>query len=230
MNCINCRGFRTALVFFAGLITTSIANAQTKVEVVNTPTVDVKTLPAVTVSGTPTVHVSSLPPVTGSVSITNSPTVTVGNTVPVHVTNPASSVSITNTRATAVPVKDQYNPALQTLWNVFQQQPTTNSELQVNFPTPASQVVVVKHASAFCLGLPSATDMTLEVLVTQGTVTSPSVFIPLETKAGGVAVGGSPVDLTIPANGLIGLLLSTTTGSGDALCQVALNGYSVTVP
>ena len=74
--------------------------------------------------------------------------------------------------------------------------------------------------------------MLLTVLVTQGStpVTSPSVFIPLETKAGGVAVGGSPVDLTIPANGQIGLLLSTTTGSGDALCQVALNGYSVTVP
>jgi hypothetical protein len=155
---------------------------------------------------------------TPNVNVTNQPTVTVGNTP-----------------AAAVPVKDQYDPALQTLWSVFQQQATTNSSLQVEFPTPAGQRVVVKHASAFCQGLPAATDMILEVLVTQGNpgVTSPSVFIPLETKStpfGGIAVGGSAVDLTIPAASQVRLFVFTTTSQGSALCQLAADGYSVTVP
>jgi hypothetical protein len=47
------------------------------VNVVNTPTVNVGTLPAVTLNGTPTVNVGSLPAVT----VTGTPTVTVGNTV-----------------------------------------------------------------------------------------------------------------------------------------------------
>jgi hypothetical protein len=144
-------------------------------------------------------------------------------------------VSINNTPAAAVPVKDQYDPALQTLWSVFKQQATTNSSLEVEFATPASQRVVVKHASARCEFLPAGTDMILEVLVTQGNpaVISPSVFIPLETKStsfGGIAVGGSAVDLTIPAASQVGLFVFTTTGAGNPLCQLAVEGYSVTVP
>lgn len=172
--------------------------------------------------------------VAGTVSVGNTPNVNVANTPNVNVAN-QPTVTVGNTPAAAVPVKDQYDPALQTLWSVFKQQATTNSSLEVEFPTPATQVVVVKHASAFCQGLPAATDMILEVLVTQGNpaVISPSVFIPLETKStpfGGIAVGGSPLNLTIPAASQVGLFVFTTTSAGNALCELAVNGYSVTVP
>src|SRR5215469_3934174 len=92
----------------------------------------VKGTVATTQSGAWNVSLTGAP----SVNVSNQPTVTVGNTVPVQVTNPASSVLINNTPAAAVPVKDQYDPALQTLWSVFQQQQTTNSSVEVEFPTP----------------------------------------------------------------------------------------------
>jgi hypothetical protein len=85
MNRINFH--RTSFVFLASLLAAGVANAQTKVDVVNVPSVNVKTLPGVTVSGTPTVKVESLPPVTGNVNVANTPNVSIANTPSVNVAN-----------------------------------------------------------------------------------------------------------------------------------------------
>ena len=103
MKRMNWQAVRAAFVLLTGLVVASMVNAQSNqkphpensptplsVSVVNTPTVNVGTLPAVTVGGT----------------------VNIGNTVPVQVTNPVqppSSVTVNNTAAQPVPV--QANPS-----------------------------------------------------------------------------------------------------------------------
>jgi|SRR5215469_877813 len=152
---------RTALVFLATLLAAGIANAQAKdVNVVNTPSVNVKTMPPVTVSGTPTVQVSSLPPVTGSVSITNSPAVTgtvdIGNSPTVQVGNtkssPANALDVE--RAARIPYESTQ------IWSGYPQETAL-------FPAaPSGYRLVLQHVNC-------------EFLMNQGATQLPQVMISL---------------------------------------------------
>jgi len=128
--------------------------------VVNTPSVNVKTMPPVTVSGTPTVQVSSLPPVTGSVSITNSPAVTgtvdIGNSPTVQVGNtkssPANALDVE--RAARIPYESTQ------IWSGYPQETAL-------FPAaPSGYRLVLQHVSC-------------EFLMNQGATQLPQVMISL---------------------------------------------------
>jgi hypothetical protein len=235
MNCINCRVVRTALVFFAGLIAASITNAQSSpkpqassapiasnVNVVNTPSVNVKTMPAVTLSGTPTVNVGSLPPVTGSVSITNSPSVTgtvnIGNSPTVQVGNtkssPANALDVE--RAARIP----YESSQQSIG--YPQETST-------FPAaPSGYRLVLQHVSCTFLMNSGATQLPLVTLYTNdGSYTARASFMGQLGGIGSNTYGAVNTDILSywdPANGQP-LVIANGDFYPSVVNFVTLSGY-----
>jgi hypothetical protein len=97
---------RSAVLIFAALAATGICDAQgnspgqapasstQNVNVVNTPSVNVSTLPAVTLSGTPSVNVSTLPAVTLSGTPTVNANVTFPSNLGVTLTQPGPLTNV----------------------------------------------------------------------------------------------------------------------------------------
>jgi hypothetical protein len=185
------------------------------VNVVNTPNVNVNTLPAVQLSGTPSVNINSMPPVnasvTGNVPVSN-PLDGSGNPIPL--------VTEDNAPRAAFDVTEQCN---------FD--PTDGCLISSLFLVPSNQIAVIESFSGECT-LASGTAIVFASLiwVTGGHVSSLSVEpgSPLanqglvEQSFGGnvkrYVFGGSRIVASIGPNG--------SQSSGDN-CEVGLAGYLI---
>ena len=183
MKRMNWQAVRAAFVFLTGLAVASMLNAQSNqkphpennptplaVSVVNTPTVNVGTLPAVTVGGT----------------------VNIGNTVPVQVTNPVqppSSVTINNTaaqpvpaqvantRSTPIPIQDVDNPARHPLQVLCQAKaPDQFGAFSCSMPAVPSNMEFVIQTVSFS---GTGTQVGTVSIVTTGGGTSLATFVPV---------------------------------------------------
>src|SRR5215472_1284863 len=130
----------------SGTTTTSTQN----VNVVNTPTVNVGTMPAVSISGTPTVNVNSLPPVslagTPAVSINGTPTVSV-STLPAVSLAGTPNVNIAGSSA-ILPVQNVAG----TLTNVGRL-PSQQVILSLDFSCPSAWSASNINGSSSCFDM-----------------------------------------------------------------------------
>src|SRR5215472_2397030 len=216
---------RTALLFLVGLLAVGVANAQTNVNVVNTPSVHVKTMPPVTISGTPTVHVGSLPPVTGNVNVANTPNVSIANMPSVNI-NGTPSVNVANTRSTPVPNQDVDHPARHSFQGSCggSADPWGQAYCSIG-PIPANTEFVIQTLSTSGNG--SIPVGGVAVGVNNGT-TNASSFLPVVEQTPNYWAGIQSVTLYAGPNAVPSCTVQTTPSNGFVACTFV--GYLVNLP
>jgi hypothetical protein len=181
----------------------------------------------VNVVNTPTVNVSTLPPVSGSVAISNTPSVNIANTPTVQLSTTTPLIVKTDP-STPLIVRDADNPAR----NFFQQHfgfivPDGSFSGTVDLGTvPANSVLVIEYLN-LQVRFPGAESMT-EVVFQSGSQDT-LAFIPAQSISNtgdSTWIVSQPVKIYVPANTSMKLFFGRTSSVGNSqFAAVEISGY-----
>lgn len=199
---------------------------------------DKKDVVDVNVVNTPTVKVSTLPPVTGSVAVTNTPSVTVANTANVNVTSmpalqlsSATPLSVKNDPTTPLIIRDADNPA----HHFFQQAVSVVVQdgafgATVNLGTvPAHSTLVIEHIN-MTVRLPGQQSITATTFQTGCCDNMTFAPVPTISNTGtdSTWVVNEHVKYYVPANTPMQLSFGRTSSVGvSQFGNVEISGYLV---
>ena len=202
----------------------------------------------VAVENTPTVNVRTLPAITGTVSITGQPVSVNVNTLPAVQLAPGTTVGVTggnfsfsNTASTPIFTRDKDNPALApfqiTLCKGLTNIP--NVDLGCGGPgadtfnpnTPIAKIIVIEFVSSQCGSTGEWAVSGYRLRTTAGGIRTFHFLPPGQQFPGrGIVVGSQQTRIyTEPGMDVVLFVDAlTTSGPGTALCNVTLSGYFVT--
>lgn len=135
-----------------------------------------RTVP-VAVENTPTVNVRTLPAITGSLSIAGQPVSVNVNTLPAVQLAPGTTVGVTggnfsfsNTASTPIFTRDKDNPALAPFQATLCASPTINPCGNIDFAVPVGKTLVIEFVSTACFSATGSVVGALSLLTTVGGV------------------------------------------------------------
>lgn len=196
----------------------------------------------VAVENTPTVNVRTLPAITGSVSITGQPVSVNVNTLPAVQLAPGTTVGVTggsfsfsNTAGTPIFTRDKDNPALAPLQTTLCVYVTSRiSPCGVTssvFPVPVGTTFVIEFVSTACFSTATGwAEGALSLGTTVGGAFAQHRLPPGQQDIFGTIVANQQTRIYADAGTVIDLSASaqSTAQPGSAWCTVVLSGYLVT--
>lgn len=194
----------------------------------------------VAVENTPTVNVRTLPAITGSVSIAGQPVSVNVNTLPAVQLAPGTTVGVTggnfsfsNTASTPIFTRDKDNPALAPFQATLCASPTINpcGNTPIDFAVPVGKTLVIEFVSTACFSNTTGSVVgALSLLTTVGGVLAQHRLAPGQPDIFGTIIANQQTRIYADAGTTIFLANGAQNNGqpGSASCNAVLSGYLVT--
>lgn len=196
--------------------TTAPTNSTQNVNVVNTPTVNVGTLPAVNIGNTP------------AVTLSGTPTVNIG-TMPAVSLSGAPSVTIGNTSLQPVPVKEAVFEIVELIFDLPFSAGAAFAPITASNFVPQGKRLVIENVATLCQ-FSEVNAAYFEIVVTTNAISKrlaffPTTAVPMVGGAQTTTLSTTPIRLNVDQGSGVAFDGWRNVGGAAAACKATILGY-----